>query len=45
MEKTEKKKKRSVHRSRDENRERDELEEFLNGSAMRISVDMAYEAI
>ncbi|XP_015599194.1 rab-like protein 6 [Cephus cinctus] len=45
-EKAEKKKKqRSFRRSRDENRERDELEEFLNGSATRLGVDTAYEAI
>lgn len=45
MDKSEKKKKRSLHRSRDENRRRDELEEFLNGPSMRIGVDIAYEAI
>lgn len=46
-EKSEKKKKRSLHhRARDENRVRDELEEFLNGYVTnRISVDVAYEAI
>ncbi|XP_077274017.1 rab-like protein 6 [Temnothorax americanus] len=44
MEKTEKKKKRSSHRTK-EDRERDELEEFLNGSVTRIGVDVAYEAI
>ncbi|KOX79088.1 Rab-like protein 1 [Melipona quadrifasciata] len=45
IDKTEKKKKRSLHRPRDETRERDELEEFLNGSVTRIDVDVAYEAI
>lgn len=43
-EKTEKKKKRSSHWTK-EDRERDELEKFLNGSVTRIGVDVAYEAI
>ncbi|XP_046738717.1 rab-like protein 6 [Diprion similis] len=43
--KLEKRKKRSFRRSKDGNREHDELEEFLNGAATRPGIDAAYEAI
>ncbi|XP_011304357.1 rab-like protein 6 [Fopius arisanus] len=44
-EKSERKKKRSHHRAKNEEKGRDELEEFLNGSTMKEPVDMAYEAL